>query len=633
MFQLKCFIDGELHVEMKINPGQDIIIGRDDASDIKLNSYPGISREHLKLRHLGDKLVVERLSQAGKLVVNGSSEKSVEISGQGQFSVPPYNFEILQEIEEHEIPIETETTNSKDTQNENLYKQEQTYAGDFENTRASSLDLIASFKQLENGNIIDEYVMDAVKWTFGRTKTCHVFIDHEKASRQHFEVFKINNKFYIKDLGSSNGTFLNGHQLPANNEIDLKSGDVISIQDYKLLFEIKDKHVEKQIYNLPEFYKPVDLGNLNQTPNPSVDVGVKKIKESNFSWEKLTKQQKIRALITGSFIILIAIAALMPLGKKNQPDKSKELEAQKQIAEENKIIENAKIAALQYMDQANFSTCLSEVQRIQDLRPEDPDAAEIGIRCQTALEKLERQNQLEAQEQERLEIIQKVQLIIDGCRDQVQEGSAATKECLQSAIELAPENEEIAKLFDLADAVDREKEAKLARQEAYRKKLSAGLNVLKTADDFKNKSYWDDAVKFYKLFIKGNYPDPNFKNKKRAEREIASIQSALQTTLKKSLDDAKLEFGKENYRGAVLAARKGLKIDEFHAELKKIESQSLGLLRVEIRSLYQDGILMEDIGKVHTAISKWKQILERDIPGEDYYQKAESKLKHYESEI
>ncbi len=633
MFNIKCFIDGELFKEMKLNPGQEIVIGRDDSCDIKLDSYPGISREHLKLIHLGDKLVVERMSQAGKLVVNGLSEKSIEINGQGQFSVPPYNFEVLQEVEAFVAAVNSNDSQSAEDKSEDSFKQEKTFAGDFEKTAASTQDLTAIFKRVEYGNIVDEFHMSENKWTFGRTKTCHVFVDHEKASRQHFEVFKINDKYYIKDLGSSNGTFLNGHQLPANNEIDLKSGDVISIHDYKLLFEIKDKFVEKQIYNLPDFYKPVDLGHLGNSPTPSSDLGVKKVKQGAFQFKQWNKQQKIRAGITLTFVTMLALAAFLPLGSGDKSVVQRELANQKERTEENKIIENAKIAALQYMDQANWSTCLSEVQRIQDIRPDDADAAEIGIRCQTALEKLERQNQLEAQERERLAIIQKVQLIVDECKEKVQFGSEITKECLQPAIELSPENEDIAKLFDLADAVDREREAEKLKKDAYQKRLANGANVLKTADGFKDRQSWEDAIKYYRNYIKGKFPDPNQKNKLRAEREIASIQSALQSTLKKALEDAKLEFGKENFRDAVISARKGLKIDEQHVELKKIESDALGLLRIEIRSLYQDSILMEDIGKIHTAISKWKQIIERDIPGEDYYQKAEGKLKNYETEI
>lgn len=631
MFHLKCFIDGELHQEIKINPGQEIIIGRDDAATVKLDSYPGISRQHIKLVHLGDKLLVERMSQAGKLVVNGLSERSIEISGQGQFSIPPYNFEVLQEVEDVPYEAVSETAKDEDEQEE-FFSQDSTYAGDFEKTSISnSQELVASFKRLEFGNIVDEFKMNDSKWTFGRGKTCHVFIDHDKASRQHFEVYKLNNKFYIKDLGSSNGTFLNGHQLPANNEVDLKSGDIISIQDYKLVFEIKDSFVEKQIYSLPDNYKPVDLGHLAHN-NSGNNVGVQKVKEGIFNPANLTQQKKIRMALAGVVLAGLAVFALLPPPNSGNSQKQRDIAAARQLEEENKVIENAKIAAIQYIGEARWSLCLSEVQRIQEIRPDDQDAAEIGVKCQTALEALERQSQIEAQERDRLAIIEKVNGIIAQCRPRVNEGSAAIRECLQDALELSPENEEIAKLFDEAESIDREKEEKKAKHEKYLQRLNAGLGTLKKADDFKERQFWEEAIKWYKVFIKGKYPDPK-NNKARAQREIASIQSALESTLKKALEDAKLEFGKENYRDAVIAARGGLAIDEYHADLKKIESESLGLLRVEIRSLYQDSILMEDLGKIHTAISKWKQIIERDVPGEEYFLKAEGKLKNYETEI
>lgn len=631
MFHLKCFIDGELHQEIKINPGQEIIIGRDDSADVKIESYPGISRQHVKLVHLGDKLLVERISQSGKLVVNGLSERSFEITGQGQFAIPPYNFEVLQEVED--VPVEEPQDQDDEENKEEFFSQEASYVGDFEKTGISTQELIASFKRLEYGNIVDEFKMDSNKWVFGRAKTCNVFIDHDKASRQHFEVFKLDNKFYIKDLGSSNGTFLNGHQLPANNEIDLKSGDVISIQDYKLVFEIKDSFVEKQIYNLPNNYKPVDLGHLSHSPNVNTNMGVKKVKDSFFSPANLNRQKKIRIGIALAILVGVALFEFMPTTPSMSHNaKQRELAAARQLAEENKIIENAKIAAIQYIGEARWSLCMSEVQRIQDLRPDDQDAAEIGIKCQTALEALERQSQLEAQERDRLAIIERVRGLVEQCRPKVDQGSAVIQECLQEAIELSPENEDIAKLFDQAEAIDRAKEEQKLKNEKYLKSLNAGLSLLKKADDFKDKQYWEEAIKGYQAFINSKYPDPK-NNKERAKREVASIQSALSSTLKKALEDAKLHFSKENYRDAVIAARKGLLVDEYNSDLRKIENDSLSLLRIEIRSLYQDSILMEDLGKIHTAISKWKQIVERDVPGEEYFLKAEGKLKNYETEI
>ncbi len=631
MFQLKCFIDGETHQELKITSGDEIVIGRDDSCDVKLESFPGISRQHLKIVHLGDKLLVERLSQAGKLVVNGLSEKSIEVIGQGHFSIPPYNFEVLQEIED--IEIQSLENEEDDNDQVNEFQPEETYAGNFEKTSLSTQDLVATFKKIEFGSVVDELKMDAHKWTFGRAKTCDVFIDHDKSSRQHFEVYKLNDKFLIKDLGSSNGTFLNGHQLPANNEIELKSGDIISIHDYKLLFEIKDSIVEKQIYNLPENYKPIDMGHLANGPITNSGMGVKKVKDGWVNLNEWSPQKKVRVGITAGFILLAALFAFMPAGTSNKSAAQREIAALRQRAEENKIIDNAKVAAIQYIGEARWSLCLSEVQRIQDLRPDDQDAAEIGVKCQTALEMLERQSQMEAQERDRLAIIEKVSAIIESCKDKVTEGSDVIKLCLQPAIELSPENEEIAKLFDQADAVDRKNDEIRLRQQKYADRLNRGRALIRKGDKFKEQQYWEDALKWYGMYLKGKYPDPKGNDRVKASREIASIKSALESTLKKALDESKLQFAKENYREAVLAARKGLKIDEFDAQLVKIESEARGLLRIEIRSLYQDSILMEDLGKIHTAISKWKQIVERDIPEEEYFQKAESKLKSYETEI
>ena len=139
-------------------------------------------------------------------------------------------------------------------------------------------------------------------------------------------------------------------------------------------------------------------------------------------------------------------------------------------------------------------------------------------------------------------------------------------------------------------------------------------------------------MEWYSKYIAGKYPDPRREQKRYAKREIASIQSSFHTGLRQSLQSAKLYFKQEKYKEAILSAREGLRIDKFHRDLVEIEKLSMTELRIEVRSLYQDSVLMEGLGKIHTAISKWKQIVEIDVPGEDYYKRAEKKLEDYETE-
>lgn len=48
-------------------------------------------------------------------------------------------------------------------------------------------------------------------------------------SRQHFGIFYKNGKFYIYDLGSKNGTYVNGERVRCMKSTMLRPGDVITV--------------------------------------------------------------------------------------------------------------------------------------------------------------------------------------------------------------------------------------------------------------------------------------------------------------------------------------------------------------------------------------------------------------------
>ena len=68
-------------------------------------------------------------------------------------------------------------------------------------------------------------------FTIGRDEICELHIDDPKISRAHVQVVAQNGIWYIEDLGSSNGTSLNGAlvtraQLPARSSITLYEGGI-----------------------------------------------------------------------------------------------------------------------------------------------------------------------------------------------------------------------------------------------------------------------------------------------------------------------------------------------------------------------------------------------------------------------
>ncbi len=74
------------------------------------------------------------------------------------------------------------------------------------------------------------------KITLGRESDNNVVIENKLASRHHALIQKIRDDFYLKDEGSTNGTFLNGTKIPAGKYVKLNSGDKITIGTANLVF-------------------------------------------------------------------------------------------------------------------------------------------------------------------------------------------------------------------------------------------------------------------------------------------------------------------------------------------------------------------------------------------------------------
>jgi pSer/pThr/pTyr-binding forkhead associated (FHA) protein len=62
------------------------------------------------------------------------------------------------------------------------------------------------------------------KITIGRDSVNDISIDNKLASRRHAVIQKIKNGFFICDLGSTNGTRVNGKKIEADKYVKLSPG-------------------------------------------------------------------------------------------------------------------------------------------------------------------------------------------------------------------------------------------------------------------------------------------------------------------------------------------------------------------------------------------------------------------------
>jgi pSer/pThr/pTyr-binding forkhead associated (FHA) protein len=75
----------------------------------------------------------------------------------------------------------------------------------------------------------------------GRADDSGVKLSGSSISRKHAQIQVAGNNCFLIDLGSGNGTFLNGAKVSPNKETLLRHGDLISIDNYNLSFSAIDE--------------------------------------------------------------------------------------------------------------------------------------------------------------------------------------------------------------------------------------------------------------------------------------------------------------------------------------------------------------------------------------------------------
>ena len=79
------------------------------------------------------------------------------------------------------------------------------------------------------------YLIRETKQRIGRESHCDIHLDDTETSRSHAEIEYIDGQYVLRDLGSSNGTFVNGHRV---REHVLVVGDRVQIGKQLMLFRL-----------------------------------------------------------------------------------------------------------------------------------------------------------------------------------------------------------------------------------------------------------------------------------------------------------------------------------------------------------------------------------------------------------
>ena len=654
MARLTVRLRGEVIAELVLETGNEYIAGRAADCSIVLQNERGISRQHVKFLERDGMWVAESLAKFMPLQKGAESLDVVELNEALVFMVPPYEFHFETEAALEQAPSEPEEKGSSPNlpafYKPRVEQPEDTNAprSNNEATMAGVSNLVPYFRVSYPNTADDEVLkLEGHLWVAGRDPGSEIPIDSPHVSRKHFELARTKEGFFVTDLGSANGTKLNGNRLPPHEPTRLDSGDELRVMNIVMLFEIRDSQfsnrmesmpaplfdpllqalppVSQPYYggdNMPTEYQPREMAEVPLTGWRKMAPGPLK----NLDWKK----NKVRVILV-ALIPLLLVMAMMPEEKVADPDRKPDGSQSVVFAnltnEQKAVVKDSFNLARNLYVQGKYELCLTELAKVHELIPQHDNSKELQSFCEQGRELVKRQRDLEYKERERAMIEQQITGYVEACKVKLSNRTTIdeTRQCLAEAIELDPEHHLITEMIHTAQMHEEERKFMAQQKDDLNKRAAKGEAHYQKVKAIYKSGKLAKAVDEYEKFLHSSYPRIESR-KEVARREIAAIKQQLKSKVDLAMGECRSLASKQKYREAYAACSRALEEDGKNAEAKAARERMRADLRREMKNIYEDSVLEESLGNVDSAKEKWRKIMKEDLDNGEYAIKARGKL-------
>ena len=215
MPKLTYTLDGQEHT---IEVGDSCSIGRAPTNDVPLESEVGASRRHVQIMKLAKSFELSDLGSTNGTKVNGKKVERHRLAHGDRIDIGETSLRWTERDDDDEVDIEEEISFGDDAPK----RKPAAVAGD------------QSYLVFAGGDRDGKRIqLDKPRTTFGRRSSNTVSIESAAVSGYHCEITREGGSYVLRDLGSTNGTMLDGDPV---TEIALQHGGRIRVGDQLLVF-------------------------------------------------------------------------------------------------------------------------------------------------------------------------------------------------------------------------------------------------------------------------------------------------------------------------------------------------------------------------------------------------------------
>lgn len=159
-----------------------------------------------------------------------------------------------------------------------------------------------------------------------------------------------------------------------------------------------------------------------------------------------------------------------------------------------------------------------------------------------------------------------------------------------------------------------------AQKASYRNRVSQRRQLFERAVVLVRKGKVLDAISALIEILRLHFPIQKIQ-KKNQNKKVDALQKKIQEDLKKYAAEAEQAYNQKNYRAAIKKLEDAIRLNPQIRFIKDTHAQYSKELSNQVKALYGDSILEENLGNIDSAKEKWRKIHAMDMEYGKYIKK------------